>query len=97
MHRLILHARLPQAPARTGLQRLADAMRALIGALRRSLCAARTRRALGQVSDHTLKDIGLHRSEIPSVAAGDLDRLNHDLAAAGDRTDPTQARPERRH
>jgi uncharacterized protein YjiS (DUF1127 family) len=83
MHRLILHARLTHAPAvrrrpvRAALQRLAETIRDLLRPARRWLRVRRTRLALQQLSDHTLKDIGLHRSEIRSAAAGHLDRRRH--------------------
>jgi uncharacterized protein YjiS (DUF1127 family) len=43
-------------------------------AIRRAVCRRGTRRALGRLSDHTLKDIGLHRSEIDSLARALADR-----------------------
>ncbi len=54
-------------------------VRGLVEALRRAYRKGKTHRALNRLSDHMLKDIGIHRSEIGSIAQS--------IAAASKRRD----------
>ncbi len=56
------------------LARLSGLANGLLERARRRALEKRTVRVLRQLSDGTLKDIGIHRSEILSVAAGHRDR-----------------------
>jgi len=61
----IIEATFADAPfARPG----AGALQRVIQAVARTTRRRRTQRALGQLSDHALKDIGMRRSEIDSLA-----------------------------
>ncbi|MFA7432030.1 MAG: DUF1127 domain-containing protein [Rhodospirillaceae bacterium] len=59
----------------TGYARLFRRARTAMQALERRRRASQTASALRSLSDAALKDIGLHRSEADSVAAGWDDRL----------------------
>ena len=68
----MIHAA-PAAEAGSTVRRAAATLRArlarAIAALRRRAQEARTREALSRLDDATLRDLGLHRSEIGSLAA----------------------------
>lgn len=55
-------------------KRLARAIAALPGRVRRRVLYLRTVRELQALSDHTLRDIGIERSTIPQVVANALER-----------------------
>jgi len=73
---------LPLAPTprgATGIGSAIDAAGALVGRLiarrRRKRAERRAMRELAVLSDHALKDLGLHRSEIGSIVHGGPDRF----------------------
>ena len=57
-------------PALYALEQIIDAVRALLASVRRRREQQQTLDALRALSDRELKDIGLHRAEILSVAHG---------------------------
>jgi uncharacterized protein YjiS (DUF1127 family) len=63
------------------MQRLADTASGLLALARRRMRGQRTRRVLERLSGRTLKDIGIHRSEISLFTASDRDRRRHRNAA----------------